>query len=62
MADDIEVTPEMVSAGVDAYLECDREHDPWEQIVSQVYSAMAIRVPRPKPEASSGRQLGGRSR
>jgi hypothetical protein len=48
-----EVTPEMLQAGVDAYMECDRVDDPWEQIVSQVYSAMASARSRKREEFSS---------
>jgi hypothetical protein len=46
MAGIIEVTPEMIEAGVDVYLECDREQDPWEQIVSQVFMVMWTATPR----------------
>jgi hypothetical protein len=39
------VTPEMIEAGVDAYMECDREHDPYAQIVAQVFAAMWSAIP-----------------
>jgi hypothetical protein len=45
VTDEIEVTPEMIEAGIYAYLDCDREHDPDSQIVSQVFEAMLMARP-----------------
>jgi hypothetical protein len=36
----IEVTEEMIAAGVDAFLQCDRDDDLFEMIVKQVFQAM----------------------
>jgi hypothetical protein len=49
----IEVTAEMVRAGVEAYLECDREYDPDAQIVTQVFEAMWKARPPPKSAGAS---------
>jgi hypothetical protein len=39
------LTPEMVSAGLNAYWGLDREHDPDERIVSEVFRAMLLASP-----------------
>jgi hypothetical protein len=39
-AADIDITPVMIDAGIDAYRACDREFDPDSQIVSDIYRAM----------------------
>lgn len=40
----IDVTPEMVRAGVAAYLECDRENDPDDQIVRAIAEAVLASI------------------
>jgi hypothetical protein len=44
---EIELTPEMIEAGLSAYLSLDREHDPYERIVTEIFQAMvAARLPK----------------
>jgi hypothetical protein len=38
----IEITPEMIEAGLDAYWNLDREADPDERIVSEIFRAMIL--------------------
>jgi len=45
------VTPQMVSAGVRAYLALDRDFDAFERIVSDVYQAMEAARLRPSQGA-----------
>jgi hypothetical protein len=50
-----EVTPQMIEAGVAAYLACDREFDPVERIVREVFEAM-VRPPQPTGVTSSNQR------
>ena len=57
---EIEVTPEMIEAGVAATYECDFKHDTRESIVRHIYAAMiearrVIRSARNSWPSSSGR-------
>lgn len=61
-APEIEITPAMIAAGVDAYLDCDREFDPPEQVVMEVFRAMLQARHAPTTEAASNRQLVRQSR
>lgn len=49
------ITPAMMAAGVDALLALDREFDPPEQVVREVYEAMreASLIPPREPRRSS---------
>jgi hypothetical protein len=40
----VELTPAMIEAGVEAYRACDRDYDPDERVVSEVFQAMAAAV------------------
>lgn len=40
VAEEALITPQMVAAGLDAYWALDREHDPDERIISEVFRAM----------------------
>ena len=53
---DIEITPEIIEAGVTAYLECDREFDSYEQIISNVFQAMTEASHAPNRAVSLSRQ------
>lgn len=53
---EIEITPQMIEAGVDAYRETDREFDTDEQIVRQVFQAMVDSARKPSCEAALDRQ------
>ncbi len=41
-APEIEITPAMMAAGVDAYRGLGRDEDPWEQVVREIYEAMVV--------------------
>ena len=53
---EIEITTEMIAAGVDAFLSLDREGDAWERIVTDVYQAMEMARRSPIASTSSGHQ------
>lgn len=53
---EVEITPKMVAAGIEALLACDREFDPPDQIVTEVFLAMAQAALPPTVSTSSDRR------
>ena len=49
---DVEITPVMIEAGLEAYWEHDREHDSSQDIVCDVFRAMSSAANGPTSEAS----------
>jgi hypothetical protein len=52
----LELTPEMIEAGIDAYSRLDREFDSTERIVTDVFLAMVEAARLPRCVVSSDRQ------
>lgn len=50
--EEIEITPEMIEAGLTAYCIFDRTEDPAEQVVCEIFHAMALASCKPYPQAS----------
>jgi hypothetical protein len=56
-APEIEITPQMINAGIDAYHQLDRDFDADARIVADIYRAMASAAKQPPTHAASlGRQ------
>jgi hypothetical protein len=60
-ASEIEITPAMIKAGVDAYVACDREFDSIEKIITDVFQAMMDTTRQPKCAAVSNLELAPQS-
>lgn len=56
-APEIEVTPAMIDAGIDAYLAADREFDQPDKVVIEVFQAMTRARHKPMTAAALDRQL-----
>lgn len=52
-----EITPAMIAAGIEAYLACDREFEPYEKIITDVFRSMVEARREQTPAVSSDPQL-----
>jgi hypothetical protein len=60
-APEIEITPQMIDAGIEAYHQLDRDFDADSRVVSDIYRAMSLASKLPKHAASLDRRSSERS-